>query len=882
MKKFIFIAGTFLLTVVLAYAQPTTWQVKGIGGGGAFFRPSINPGNADQYCVPTDMGPFFMTTDFGRHYSELSFKQLVGNNIGLIRYTNDPKRIYAIGNKPSVDKFAFTLYVSTDGGNSWNQPAGITNPVNSGISSATPAYGLHVDYTNPNRLVVSTQSSIYYSSDSAQSFTDIGTAVGLNAALSEYAFGCFFDGSTILIGTNQGVLESVNNGQSWQLTSWTGIGSGENIIGFAGAKQGNKTRLFCITGASNGNYNGWDVALAAAGISDLLKGVYSLDYGSSTSWISKTTGITMPSNGCYPCDHINWLGMAGNDINTVYLYGGNGNSEPTVLKTSDGGDHWTHVFNITNNQNIFTGYMGYKGDPFQWYLGNAGMDVCQQNADVVVLANMGCVMKTKNGGLTWEQAYVNPADQNDTGMQTPKHKPYRGVGIENTTNWNMVWSSPTDILGCLTDIGSIRSRDGGTYWSFNDFHFNTMYMALKHPQNATLYACVSDKHDMYGSTTLQDHAIDDPVYSNGKLLMSGDTGYSWTEVHDFTRPVYFIAFDVHDANTLYVSVVNHKQGLGGIYVTHNLSAGASSTWTMLPAPPRTEGHPSNIISLKDGKLLCTYGPRMTDWSDSPAGKFTRSSGVFLYDPTTQTWTDKTDLNTMGWYCNDVYVDPADTSESTWLVGVSSGWGWTDAAGNTTPNSQGGLYRTTDRGTTWTKLIGDQGSVLSLGGGVFSCKINPLKKDQLVVTTIGDGLIICDDIYAASPQFRQESSFQFGNPLRIFFNPYDETEWWITTYGNGLHVGKVNATGVFSLQQSVNDLSVFPNPVTDAFQVSGPAQGTPSTLWLTDMQGRIMHTELIQPGVSSKRVSVCDYPAGMYLLHWPGCPAKKLMILNNEH
>ena len=44
-------------------------------------------------------------------------------------------------------------------------------------------------------------------------------------------------------------------------------------------------------------------------------------------------------------------------------------------------------------------------------------------------------------------------------------------------------------------------------------------------------------------------------------------------------------------------------------VTNNLSAGTASTWTKLPNPPRTEGHPYNIKVLNDGSVVVTYSGR---------------------------------------------------------------------------------------------------------------------------------------------------------------------------------------------------------------------------------------------------------------------------------
>src|SRR5205807_5226539 len=117
-----------------------------------------------------------------------------------------------------------------------------------------------------------------------------------------------------------------------------------------------------------------------------------------------------------------------------------------------------------------------------------------------------------------------------------------------------------------------------------------------------------------------------------------DNGFTWATIHDFARPVYWIARDQNNPNKMYASVVNHAQGIGGIYVTTDLQNGASSTWTKLPNPPRTEGHPAKIVTLKDGKMVCTFSCRQTDYSANPSGKFTKSAGVFLYDPSGNSWT----------------------------------------------------------------------------------------------------------------------------------------------------------------------------------------------------------------------------------------------------
>jgi len=874
MNKKMFLVFAMLALAGTAIAQPASWRVAGIGGGGAFFRPSINPGNDSEYYIPTDMGSFFHTTNFGASYNELGFRQLVGGALGLIRFTYNPAILYGLGVNVVANKWLTTCYKSMDGGERWSLPAGLSNPSNTALASTGVA--LHVDYDSPNRLVLGTQSGLFYSANGGETFTEIDSLFKQPAGTEVYPAGCLFDGDAIYVGTNYGVLISQDGGARWQILKLTGIPNGENIFGFAAAKQNGTVRFFCITGATNGMVNLDAVYTNAPGNPGLLKGVYRLDYGSSTIWEPVENGVTIPTDPNCSCDHITWIGMAENDISTVYLYGVNGNAQPTVLKTSDGGANWNHVFNIANNENIYTGYMGDKGDPFEWWLGCSGLDVAKKNSNNVVLANMGTVYNTRSGGTTWEQAYVNPADQNPMGSPTPRYKTYRGIGLENTSNWFVHWSSARDVLGCLTDIGSIRSTDGGASWAFNQFSFNTMYCAIEHPTTHAIYCAASDKHDMYASTALQDQSIDDPSYSDGEVLLSTDKGFTWGIIHDFTRPVYWIAFDPNNPNTMYASIINHKQGLGGIWMTNDLQDGSASAWKQLPAPPRTEGHPAMVIPLKDGKVVCTYSGRLTDYSAMPAGKFTESSGVFLYDPSSSLWTDVTDTTTMAWYCNDIVVDPNDPSERTWYVGVSSGWGYTDAEGNVGPNDQGGLFKTTNRGQSWKKLMSTS-DVLSPGGGVFSCSFNPNDPNQLYITSVGDGLFVSNNINDTAPTFLPVSSFQFGYPLRPVFNPYDRSELWVTTFGNGIHIGRLTSASVAEFPDASGEtVRLFPNPANDYCMVETES-AVPTVLRVRDLLGRNVMAIPIEAGQQSLQIDTKSWNNGLYFVNLGDRMAAKILI-----
>lgn len=277
-----------------------------------------------------------------------------------------------------------------------------------------------------------------------------------------------------------------------------------------------------------------------------------------------------------------------------------------------------------------------------------------------------------------------------------------------------------------------------------------------------MYACASSVHDMYQSTYLKDAQIDG---GTGELLFSTNGGTSWSSLKNFGRPVIAMAIDPTNNNVAYASVIHSSQG--GIFKTTNLSAGAASTWTKLTNPPRTEGHPYNVMVLNDGSVVCTYSGRRT-----AAGAFTASSGVFYSTDGGTTWNDRSHTG-MYYWTKDLTIDPNDATQNTWYAGVFSGWGGP-------PNGLGGVYKTTNRGVNWTKIN-------SLDR-VEQIAVHPANANILYVSTEADGLWYSSNGTAGTPTFSLVSGYDFQHPMRVFFNPYNTNEVWITSFGNGIKTG----------------------------------------------------------------------------------------------
>ena len=329
MKK---IATLLSITIsFLSIAQPSSFSSKGIGGGGALFAVSINPANNSEYYISCDMGELFHTTNFGNAYDQVNFQQLIGGHNSKVCFTSSVGLLYSIS-------YANNMVIpkkSTDNGVTWSALPG--NPDNT-----EETFSIDVDYNIPQRVIISYYGAIHFSNNCGTTFTSIHTAT--NSGAGNVVGGVFFDGNNIFIGTNDGVLLSTNAGASFSVAAITGIPSTERIWSFAGAKVGGVTRFFCITGTTANVY----VGVVGSDYYQFAKGVYALDYGSG-NWVSKLTGINLTTD--FPM----FVGMAANDINTVYLAGSNSSSYPDVLKTTNAGTGWSHVFNTTTNQNIITG-----------------------------------------------------------------------------------------------------------------------------------------------------------------------------------------------------------------------------------------------------------------------------------------------------------------------------------------------------------------------------------------------------------------------------------------------------------------------------------------------------------------------------------------------
>jgi hypothetical protein len=193
------------------------------------------------------------------------------------------------------------------------------------------------------------------------------------------------------------------------------------------------------------------------------------------------------------------------------------------------------------------------------------------------------------------------------------------------------------------------------------------------------------------------------------------------------------------------------------------------------------------------------------------------------------------------------------------VGVFSGWGGA-------PNGLGGLFRTTNRGATWTKLTGSQFD------RVTSITFNPSMPTQAFLTTETQGLWMSSNITAATPTWTLVDSYPFRQPERVYFNPFNVNEMWVSSFGNGMKVGMMNGgSAVPQFSESEMSFSVYPNPCTDFLQIVCSPELLHSGITIHDLKGNLI--EEIQTIKSNLIVDTRNWRKGLYILSCNGTAVK---------
>jgi len=369
-RAFLVLCCLVVAAAVVWAGEPGAWETLGLGGGGGMFSPAISPHDGDLMFVSCDMGGLYRTTDGGRSWRMVNFRQLAGNTqCAPAFHPVDVNVVYA-ADRPRG------LCVSRDKGVTWTP---VTKEPPWGRS---PVTALGVGPGDGPLLLVGADDAAYVSADGGRSWRrgdgPEGRMLGFHVTGEAGE-----PGALILAVSDRGVWRSEDGGESWAPKTaglpWTDIRS---FTAGTDPKTG-ETVLF-VTIPSKA------VAGAFAG------GVYrSGDLGESwRSAMGEGTNTRLGKVDQWGAGDIaqyRHLAMARNQTEVVYVSAyGTGYWPPhhnTVYRSGDSGKTWEYCFSGDPRREGTNVELGWYTHDIMWDPGDWGMAASPSDPDRVLAAS---------------------------------------------------------------------------------------------------------------------------------------------------------------------------------------------------------------------------------------------------------------------------------------------------------------------------------------------------------------------------------------------------------------------------------------------------------------------------------------------------------------
>jgi hypothetical protein len=653
---------TLLLISILSLPQALwaqTWTTVGMGGGGAQYAPAISPLNSNLRFVGCDMSGWYRSADGGNTWNMLDFYQIstavdYGFNNGVMCpmafSPSSASTVYGFGAQQDTQLNSPNLLVSGDGGQTWNVVPG-ANP------GPWPAWGntggritqIYIDRGDANFILIGTDNGVWRS-------TNGGTSFSATTGSSGYVSGFMVDQSstvgnrTCYVGTSAGVFKSTNEGITWAAAN-TGLPTA-NVLGFAGASTGTAgaTKIFVVEASTNQVYTSTD----------------------ASSWT-----LSLPSS----TNTSAMVACADNDITTAYATNtGNRN----IYQTVNGGTSWSLVFNDSSPvANLFDGWIDFDLSFSGWGSPVDGLGVNPTNSGQVMFSDLGETFKSDTAGVSWTEAYSNFA-----GSPPPSQgQSWSSRGLEVTSVFQYAFDPNNASYNyiCASDIGFCWSGDSGATWhntarrndgSFPSAWTETFYHVAFNSTAGTIFAAVSSLHDL-------DHSNPIGKAGTGGVIKSTNYGGTWTTSSSGlpSAPDTSIVYD--PVNLVFYTALWGQ----GVYKSTNNCA----SWTACATQP-TIGTNKDVYSLKmvGSNLYCLL---------SAQKGFANPGGLFVSGNGGTTWSNLATNVTGGvplYYPTEFDVNPS--NPMTIFIAAQDVWGTSLAN-----QEQGGCYRTTNGGASWTLM-----------------------------------------------------------------------------------------------------------------------------------------------------------------------------------
>ncbi|MFH1023655.1 MAG: hypothetical protein V1809_09730 [Planctomycetota bacterium] len=753
------LAFTVFLALPARAAEPDTagdaggWRPVGISGGGSMFGPAISPVDPRLMIINCDMSGAYRSADGGRNWRMIHHAQLGGNTFCRPAFhPTEARTVFA------ASGWSGNLKVSRDAGVTWadigNLPAGLKGEI-------------AIDPGEPKMMLAGVRDEVWRSADGGLTWARCAGPKGAAA-------GFHFDQTSpsgrrrCFAATAEGVWRSDDGGANWAEKSaglpWRGMRS------FAGGSSaaGNVCALYGAVPSreQDGKFAG---------------GVFRSTDGGEIWESAMGEGINKDVRAADPwamggIAEYRWVLATDAKPLTVYALNTNTGVKPphhaTVYRSDDGGRTWRATFtpdqrfgglNVELDWRTAGAGQFYQEVPF-------GAAVCPSDPDrVVFCGSMGCYL-TEDGGKSWRSGHTARA-AGDAGKGPDSRWLCNGLVVTSTWHYYADPFEPRRRYIAYTDIGFARSTDAGASWMWwGPGRWapwqNTCYELAFDPETrGRVWGAFSNVHDIPNDNVISGrHKADRP----GGVCLSADFGTIWKPcgTGQPAAPATAVVLDPGSragARTLYAAFFDQ-----GVYK----SVDDGATWTKagkgLGAPGnmrvcRLHRHPDGtlfalVTAKREGKRFIPEGP----------GLYRSTDGAAIWEPAGAS-------RPLLWP-KDFAVNPRD-SRTIYVAAADAG-----------AEKQGGLYRTSDGGKTWTLLA-------RKGPEHFGVALHPRRPGWIYMTLCegapGSGLWLSRDDGASWAPF---DDLPFRNIQRVEFVPGEESVIYVTTFGGSVWRGPEEPRG----------------------------------------------------------------------------------------
>ncbi len=653
----------FALAVPLAAATGHgSWKIIGPGGGGAMFTPTISPHDPKVVFVACDMTGSYLTSNAGESWRMFNLR---GRTSAFAFDPQQSKTMYA---------YAIGLMRSVDAGVTWQliYPApsavrGITIEGDHAEESISQVSGINetitalaIDPTDSKVLYIAVRSghdsSLRVSTDWGKTWSDAGK-------LSSPARSIYIDPRssasqrTIYVAGTSAV--AVRETGTWREGARI---SGSFISLSAGFPQ-------------NGG------KLAIYGVTDTMT-YKSTDGGAN--WTTLLPSLKPRS-----------IATSLRHPDTAYLsYSGlkkSGGEYFGVAVTRDAGATWSYPWAESKEPGPNVDEGGWINPTFgpSWGEQPFDMGVSPTDPNLCYATDFGRTLRTTDGGKHWTALYTRKTSASG----------YSTIGLDVTTAYGVHFDpfNPRHMLISYTDIGLMRSDDGGMSWRGGLAHGipeawrNTTYWVEFDPEvKGRLWAVMSGTHDLPRPKMWRRTPVE---RFKGGIARSDDGGDTWT-VQSNGMPQTAATHMLLDRRSPKTARVLYVTGFGrGVYKSTDSGASWASKNRGLPA---NEPFAWRLTQDSAGTLYIVIARRSEDGSigNSKDGSLYRSKDG------AETW-EAVALPEGVNGPNGLTVDPSNPARM-----YLSAW----ARKSTDKDAGGGIFLTTDSGRTWKRTLDRDGHI----------------------------------------------------------------------------------------------------------------------------------------------------------------------------